>query len=150
VNVKEFYDGDSRRRGSAEVAYGLKWQSAADRSVLFGLHWVEDTREIYALREPQSQWIVNHYGDAFPVSLGIKDDAYWVEILGWAETEAILDEALEGWEAQMDQPDSLQWVRSRLKDAEARTAKPEEADGGDVLGQESTTLLERPLRSDAE
>ncbi len=82
------------------------------------------------LREPQSQWIVNPYGDAFPVSLGIKDDEYWVEILGWAETETILDEALEGWEAHMDQQNSLQWVRARLKDAEARTA--EERNSHDV------------------
>lgn len=120
VNVGEFYD-DVRRRFSSETAYGLRWRSSADPGVLFGLHWVEDTREIYVLREPQSQWVVNHFGDAFPTSLGIRDDAYWVEILGWAESEEILNEALDGWQAQMDQPDSLQWVRARLKDAETRT-----------------------------
>jgi hypothetical protein len=52
----------------------------------------------------------------------IANDAYEVIVLGRAVDEAVLRRALDGWEAQMARPNSLQWVRERLYDAAGGTA----------------------------
>lgn len=122
MNVKEFYDEDVRRRLSTETAYGRRWRLASDEAALFGLHWIQDTREIYIFRGPQPP-LPTGFDARMGVSftLPLDNDEYGVEVLGWAESEEALEQALDGWEAQMNEPNSLQWVRARLKDAEART-----------------------------
>ena len=53
MNVDEFYAEDERRRASDEVSFGGEWRVASDPYVLYGIHWIEDTGEVYALRGPQ-------------------------------------------------------------------------------------------------
>ncbi|MFN2606320.1 MAG: hypothetical protein ABR511_00285 [Acidimicrobiales bacterium] len=124
MNVTEFYAEDARRRESAEVAFGLEWRVATDATVLFGLHWIAETREIYVLREPQPPLRTAfdpHIGATF--TLPLKEDALEVELLGWAEDRQALEASLDGWNDHMADPDSLQWVRDRLEEAAVATLR---------------------------
>jgi len=52
TTVKQFY-ADRGRSESAETTFGLEWTLDADPHVIYGLHWVEVTKEVYVLRGPQ-------------------------------------------------------------------------------------------------
>lgn len=122
MTLAEFY-ADDRRRTSREASFGTAWSLDADPYVIYSVRWVEQTKEIYALRGPQAPVDASgpYFGSTAPVVLFV-DEAYEVIVLGRAEDEAVLRRALEGWEAQMGRPNSLQWVRERLYDAAGRTA----------------------------
>lgn len=122
MTLSEFY-ADERRRTSAEVAFGHGWTIDSDPSVLYSLHWIERTGEIYVLRGPQSPAeVFTPFPPSSSAGVFIANDAYEVIVLGRAEDEAVLRRALDGWEAQMGGPNSLQWVRERLYDAAGGTA----------------------------
>ena len=50
-----------------------------------------------------------------------------MKVIGRVTTKEILDEALTGWETQVNRPNSLQWVHDRLM--EASLPSPMEGDG---------------------
>ncbi len=50
MDIDEFYEGDPRRRASAELELGTEWMDADN--VRHELNYVEDTGELYVLREP--------------------------------------------------------------------------------------------------
>ena len=45
MDIEEFYDGDARRRPSAEIELGTEWQDA--HGSRYEVNWVEDTGELY-------------------------------------------------------------------------------------------------------
>lgn len=89
---------------------------ASDPYVIFGLYWVEDTREIYTLRGPQLPVLDDGWVSG-PMPPVMKRDAYEVTVLGRMETRERLARAMDGWEDRMTEPDSLQWARHRLDEA---------------------------------
>jgi hypothetical protein len=117
MTVKQFY-ADRDRSESAEIAFGLEWTLDADPHVIYGLHWIESTKEVYVLRGPQAPidpsppYFGNTAGGVF-----VDQDAYEVIVLGTADSGQTLAEVLHGWEHQMSRPNSLQWVRQRLYEA---------------------------------
>jgi len=136
VNVSEFYAEDVRRRESVEVAFGLEWRVDTDPTVLYSVHWIVDTREIYILREPQPPRPMGfdpRLGRSF--LLPLKKDALRVEVLGWAENRQAIEVALDGWQGQMDGPNSLQWVRDRLEEAAQATQETGSHGATDPGGQ---------------
>ena len=52
MDIDEFYEADPRRRASAELEMGAEWLDR-DR-VRHELNYVEDTGELYVLREPSA------------------------------------------------------------------------------------------------
>ena len=50
MDIDEFYEADPRRRASAELELGTEWLDAD--GVRHELNYVEDTGELYVLREP--------------------------------------------------------------------------------------------------
>jgi len=84
------------------------------------LAWIEDTHEICAVRGPLvPPWLRLAPVSAFSsILLG---DGATIHFLGWADDRAALDRALAGWERNMDEPDSLAWVREQLALAAAAT-----------------------------
>jgi len=115
MDIAQFYDDDDRRRASAEIEFGTEWLDHA--GVRFELSWVEDTGELYVMREPAPpEWedpfggIHVHVDDA-PV------DGMEVVILGVVPNRDDLDRALEGWEQHVGQAGSVHWLRDRLADA---------------------------------
>lgn len=121
MTVSEFY-ADERRRASPEVVLGREWTIDSDPRVVYSLHWIEETEEIYVLRGPQAPpEVFTPYPPNSSASVFIADDAYEVIVLGCASDEAVIRRALDGWEERMAQPNSLQWVRERLYDAAGGT-----------------------------
>ncbi len=124
MNVSEFYAEDFRRRESVEVAFGLEWRVNEDPTVHYGLHWIEETREIYVLREPQPPLPMGFDPRIeFTFALPLKKDEYQVELGGWAEDRQAIEKALDGWRTHMGDPNGLQWVRDRLEEAAAATQR---------------------------
>jgi hypothetical protein len=113
MDIDEFYEADERRRQSTEIELGTEWRDTSD--VRYELNWVEDTGELYALREaPGSQWL-----DLFgAIHVNTKDDApnvgMSVAIVGIIAGRDDLERILSGWEQAMDEPDSISWVAQRL------------------------------------
>ena len=49
MDIEDFYSADERRRKSAELEFGTDW---SDQNGRCEVSWVEDTGEVYVMREP--------------------------------------------------------------------------------------------------
>ncbi len=119
MDIEQFYARDERRRDSGEVELGDSWTSSAEQGMRFEISWIEDTKEVYSMREPVGGVFADPLGDevATPVSEG----SVRVEVLGSIDTRADLDSLLAGWQEAMKVEDSISWVRERLE-----TRRPDE------------------------
>lgn len=116
VDIEEFYDEDERRRGSAELELGREWR---DRyGVRYELNWVEDTGELYVMREP----VPHEWADPFGGIHVKKDDetameAMTVAVVATVADRATLEATVAGWEDAMGRSDSVEWLVERLRGA---------------------------------
>lgn len=123
MNIREFYDGDPRRRTSEEVPLGDGWTTEGDEHSTYRLSWVVDTREVYAVREPHPGGILARYLDQLRVDQADVDELL-VEILARADRYDI-EAALAGWPAVMPEKNSLRWAWQQLTALDpASTASP--------------------------
>jgi hypothetical protein len=121
MNIEEFYEADERRRQSAEIELGTEWH---DRDgVRCELNWVEDTGELYVLREPLPGILEDPIGDLRvskePLTVMV------VSVLGTIATHDDLERILSGWQEAMSETDSVSWVQQHLH--AAGVAAPEGA-----------------------
>jgi hypothetical protein len=100
MNIEEFYAEDERRRQSEEVELGDSWTDSNDPGTTYEISWIEDTGEIYAMREEQST-----SPTASPT----------VQMMGKVTKREELESRLDGWQDAMGQSNSLNWVRERLR-----------------------------------
>lgn len=116
ISVRQFYL-DERRRTSQEISYGLEWTLDRDPGAHYGIHWIEVTKEVYALRGPiPPAFLQNtHYGGSATIPPQFGDDQYQVVILGTVESKEILEKVLGGWQERMRRSNSLEWVEDRLR-----------------------------------
>ena len=110
MDIEEFYDADPRRRSSEEFEYGREWRDAAGGRT--EVSWVQDTGELYAMAEPTAPVYMDPVGDTYEPELDTK--TLVVEVLGVVSDRAEVDRILEGWQAEMERPNSVQWIRDRL------------------------------------
>jgi hypothetical protein len=110
MDIEQFYDADPRRRESEEIEFGREWSDA--NGLRTELSWVADTGELYAMAEPSEPVFMDPIGDTRVPDL--PTELVTVEILAVINDRAQLDQALAGWEGEMEKPDSLAWVRSRV------------------------------------
>ena len=110
MNIEEFYDADPRRRSSDEVNLGREWLDGSGRR--YELNWVVDTGELYLMGEPAEPVEMDALGDAWVQDLPV--DQIKVEILGSIAERSELESTLAGWEAAMDEPDGVAWIRQAL------------------------------------
>jgi len=113
MDIEQFYDADPRRRESEEVEFGREWSDA--KGLRTELSWVAATGELYAMAEPSEPVFMDPIGDTRVPEL--PTELVTVEILAVITDRARLDRALAGWEAEMEKPDSLAWVRGRINEA---------------------------------
>jgi hypothetical protein len=117
VDIEEFYDADERRRASAEVELGRDWHD--QYGVRCELNWVEDTGELYILREPVPHEWADPFGGIHVRGVDKVDrgevEAMTVTVLGVLGDRASVDRVLEGWEQAMPEPDSAEWLADRLR-----------------------------------
>ncbi len=113
MNIEDFYAADERRRSSAEVELGRDWYDA--KGVRFELSWVEDTGELYLMAEPVVGVLEDPFGDYYPDTEDV--DGLLVFVLGTVSTHQRIEEILAGWPEAMAEPESIEWMLGRLRDA---------------------------------
>jgi len=114
MDIEEFYAADERRRHSAELEFGRDWSDAGRRSEV---SWVEDTGELYIMREPDGGVVGDAFGDM--VVRHVSEHDLGVEILGVIEGRDAIKAVMSGWEQQMPKADGIAWLRDRLDTADA-------------------------------
>lgn len=110
MDIEEFYDADPRRRASEELEFGRDWHD--DTGARFELSWVEDTGELYAMREPVEPITQDPFGDVGIADLPTK--LVTVELLATIEGRDVIQRVLDDWHDAMAEPNSIAWVRERL------------------------------------
>jgi len=120
VDLEAFYDADPRRRHSEELEFGSDWM---DRGARTQVSWVEDTGELYAMRDPLGNLASDVIGDmrAMPVT----DEQLTVEVLGVVPGRDAIGAVMSGWQTAMTATDdSVSWVRDRIAHAESELNDP--------------------------
>jgi len=113
MDIEEFYTADERRRHSAELEFGRDWTEAGSRCEV---SWVEDTGELYLMREPASTVVGDAFGDMRV--LNVSEHDLVVEVLGVIEGRDAISAVMSGWEQQMTKPDGIAWLRDRIDTAD--------------------------------
>jgi hypothetical protein len=114
MDIEEFYESDDRRRRSAEIELGTEWRNKV--GVRFELNWVEDTGELYVMREPvPHQWMGPFGGIHVSSGDDAPTDGMTVAVVARIGTRSELERILGGWESEMAKPDSTAWLEDRLQ-----------------------------------
>jgi len=117
VDIEEFYEADPRRRSSAEIELGREWRDEHD--VRYELNWVEDTKELYVMREPVPYEWATPFGGVHVRGTHDVDqaevDGMTVSVLGTVDSRDELERILDGWEEAMAGDDSVSWLVDRLR-----------------------------------
>ena len=114
MDIEEFYAADERRRHSAELEFGRDWSDAGRRCEV---SWVEDTGELYLMREPDGGVVGDAFGDM--VVRHVSEHDLEVEIVGVIDGRDVISAVMSGWEQQMPKADGIAWLRDRLDTADA-------------------------------
>ncbi|MGH9091663.1 MAG: hypothetical protein ACRDZR_09845 [Acidimicrobiales bacterium] len=118
MDIEGFYDADERRRRSAELELGRDWTD--QEGVRYELSWVEDTGELYVMREPVPVETVDPFGGIHVVgSHGVNEaevQGMSVAVVGSVAARDELEGAVAGWEEAMARPDSVAWLVARLRE----------------------------------
>ncbi len=123
MDIEQFYSQDERRRASEEIEFGTDWHDSA--GARYELSWVEATGELYMMLEPVVGGLYEDpFGDVFDVGQA-RADQLTVAIVGWIPDRAGVDEALSGWQEEVDKPNSAAWVAERLKEAGVPRTAPQ-------------------------
>jgi hypothetical protein len=115
MDIDEFYEADPRRRASAELELGAEWLD--EDNVRHELNYVEDTGELYVLREPSPHVREDPFGGLrFSTPPGY-DKKMTVHVIARIPTKDDVHRILEGWQDHMTDPDGDQWLGDRLRQA---------------------------------
>jgi hypothetical protein len=133
MDIDEFYEADPRRRTSAELEMGSEW---VDRDgVRHELNYVEDTGELYVLREPSPHVREDPFGGLHVSVPPGYDKKMTVHVIAIVPDKDTLHRILAGWQDHMSTDDGAQWLGDRLRGAGVAVAPPGEVivdDGPDV------------------
>jgi hypothetical protein len=113
MDIEEFYDADQRRRESGELELGIEWTDHA--GVRYELNWIEDTAELYVMREPVPYEYEDPLGDVIVDNVPV--EGMTVAVIGQVPTRDDVERVLQGWEQAINAPDSVAWLISRLKES---------------------------------
>jgi hypothetical protein len=114
MDIEEFYTADERRRHSAELEFGRDWSDAGRRCEV---SWVEDTGELYLMREPDGGVVGDAFGDM--VVRHVSEHDLEVEIVGVIDGRDVISAVMSGWEQQMPKADGIAWLRDRIDTADS-------------------------------
>jgi len=115
MDIEEFYDGDPRRRPSAEIELGTEWRDAHDTR--YELNWVEDTGELYVMREPAPHMVEDPFGGIHSSIRDTEEAGMTVHVVGQIATHDQLEEILAGWPDAMAGDSGAEWLAERLRSA---------------------------------
>ena len=112
MDLEEFYTADERRRRSTELEFGRDWHDNDGRC---GVSWIEDTGEVYVMREPNAAVTGSGAGDLELVPMS--DHALGIEVLGVVAGRGAVESVMSGWEQKMPDADGIAWLRDRVQHA---------------------------------
>jgi hypothetical protein len=116
VDLDDFYAGDPRRGASPEVRFGGAWLD--DSGYSYAVVWVENTGELYTLR--QVQWAGGPPPCADPwIHMLPRRDKVEAEVfvLLTEPSRQRIDSLLDGWADLQRQPGGFEALVSRLDKA---------------------------------
>jgi hypothetical protein len=125
MDIEEFYDGDARRRPSAELELGREWHD--NHGVNYELNYIEDTGELYVMQEPPPHEWEDPFG-GIHLSGKHYEDKLMVRVVAKFESVDALHQAIAGWQDKMSSDGSVEWLAERLRAAGAAVG-PDEAAG---------------------
>ncbi len=115
MDIEEFYDGDPRRRPSAEIELGTEWRDA--HGIRYELNWVEDTGELYVMREPSPHIVEDPFGGTHSSIRHSEEVKMTVNVVAQIATHDQLEEILAGWPEAMAGDAGAEWLAERLRSA---------------------------------
>jgi hypothetical protein len=115
MDIDEFYEGDPRRRPSAEIELGSEWHDA--HGTRYELSWVQDTGEVYVMREPAPRVAEDPFGGLHVRDTPDFEHKMTVHVVAHIDSADNLHKILEGWAEAMAGPDGPGWLGDRLRAA---------------------------------
>ncbi len=115
MDIDEFYEADPRRRPSAELELGSEWTDKD--GVRHELNYVEDTGELYVLREPAPHVTEDPFGGLHVSAPPGYDDKMTVHVIATIDSVDSVHKILEGWQDAMQGPNGADWLGDRLRAA---------------------------------
>jgi hypothetical protein len=115
MDIEEFYDGDDRRRPSAEIELGTNWRDT--HGIRYELSWVEDTGELYVMREPSPHIVEDPFGGIHPSMRNTEEHEMTVNVIAQIATHDELEKVLAGWSDAMEGERGAEWLAERLRSA---------------------------------
>ena len=115
MDIDEFYEADPRRRASAELELGTEWLDKD--GVRHELNYVEDTGELYVLREPAPHVTEDPFGGLHVSAPAGYEDKMTVHVIAKVDSVDDLHRILDGWPAAMQGQDGADWLGQRLREA---------------------------------
>ena len=127
MDIEHFYDGNPKRRSSKEYSFGRDWTDAG--GTRWELNWVEDTGEVYLMREAEEPLVMDPLGDTAVPKMSA--DQVTVEILGEIGSLQDVEDAFSGWSEAQAGEASIDWIRQRMADAAGGVSHADEAQDPD-------------------
>ncbi len=115
MDIEEFYDGDPRRRPSAEIELGSDWTD--QHGVSYELNYLEDTGELYVMQEPPPKEWGDPFGGIHLSTSTAEDHGLIVRVIAKIDSVDNMHKVLAGWEEAMAGPNSAEWLGDRLRAA---------------------------------
>ena len=114
MDIDEFYEADPRRRASAELELGSEW--LGKDGVQHELNYVEDTGELYVLREPQPHVREDPFGGIHVTDPPGYENKITVHVIANIGSIDELHRILEGWPEAMREEGNqgTHWLGQRL------------------------------------
>jgi hypothetical protein len=119
MNIEEFYDGDARRRPSAEIELGTNWHDA--HGTRYELNWIEDTGELYVMREPVPHVREDPFGGLHSSMAPGDEKKMSVHVVAQIDSIDDMHKILEGWPDVEDGEGGAEWLAERLRSAGVAT-----------------------------
>ncbi len=135
MDIEAFYDGDPRRRPSAEIELGGEWRDS--HGTRYELNWVEDTGELYVMREPSPHIVEDPFGGTHSSIRDSEEAKMIVVIVGQIATHDQLEEVLAGWPEAMASRGGAEWLAERLQSAGVAVGPEALPDDDDEIDQPS-------------
>ena len=120
MDIEEFYDGDPRRRPSAEIELGTEWHDT--HGTRYEVNWVEDTGELYLMREPVPHIREDPFGGLHFSMRAQEEGKMTVHVVAQIDTHDQLEKILDGWQQAMVGDGGAEWLADRLRAAGVATA----------------------------
>jgi hypothetical protein len=115
MDIEEFYDGDARRRPSAEIELGTEWRDV--HGARYELNWIEDTGELYVMREPVPHIRQGPFGgQRYSIGPG-EEEKMTVHVVAQVDSLEKVHSILEGWPDAMGADGGAEWLADRLRSA---------------------------------